>query len=125
MHPIDVLTAAADIVAAHAAKATPGRWAAADLTENGHPGVWWVRFEHADDDGTMSGTVAELETHNGAADAAWIATMAPDVVAPLLVDAFHRAAEVIAWSVHSEEPVAEFPLLSFARRLVTGAEQPA
>jgi hypothetical protein len=123
VHPIDILTTAADIVAAHGAKATPGRWAVVDLTENGYPGVWWVRFEHSDQDGTMSGTVAELETHNGAADAVWIATMAPDIVAPLLVDAFHRAAEVIAWSRYSEEPVAEFSLLTFARCLIAGAGQ--
>lgn len=118
-HPLDILAAARDIVAQRSQLATDGRWSVIDLTDSGHPDVWWVEYESTDDTGTMHGTVAELETVNGRNDADWIALMAPAVVGPLLVDALTRAGEVIAWSRdRPDTAVAEFPLLTFARRLV-------
>jgi hypothetical protein len=118
-HPLDILAAARDILAARSQQASAGLWSATDLTASGHPGVWWVEHECTDDTGALRGVVAELETVNGAHDAAWIALMTPGVVGPLLVDALTRASEVIAWSRdRPDATVAEFPLLTFARRLV-------
>jgi len=59
--------------------ATPPEWSTKDLSDFGHKGVWWVEAETKD----MFCCVAELETVNPKADAAWIATMSPAVAAPL------------------------------------------
>ncbi len=52
-------------------------WAAKDLTEDGHPGVWWVDLRHEDDETTSWSTVADLSNINAAADARWIAALSP------------------------------------------------
>lgn len=122
-HPLDILAAAQDIVAQRCHKASWGRWSVVDLAASGHPGVWWVQCENADETSTKLGTVAELETVNGRHDAAWIALMAPAVVGPLLLDALQRAAEAIAWSRGRPcADVAESPLLTLARQLVDHSE---
>lgn len=99
--PADILDAAADHIQRLAAAATPGSWSATDLSENGHPGVWWVEAIHRGDDATTISTVADLETGNSANDACWIAALSPEVVAPGLERMLRQAATELrsAWSL--------------------------
>lgn len=78
--PSLLLQRAAERLEALARVATPPVWSTKDLSDFGHTGVWWVEAETED----MFTCVAELETVNPKADAAWIATMSPAVAAPLV-----------------------------------------
>jgi hypothetical protein len=84
MTPSELLVAAADRIRDLAAKASPGVWAAKNLTEHGHPGAWWVEVRHEDDETTSWSTVADLSNINSGADARWIAALSP-AVAPALI----------------------------------------
>jgi hypothetical protein len=97
--PSEVLLAAADHIRDLAAAATAGVWTATDLTAHGHKGVWWVESEHHDSDGTMHGTVADL--NYGESDARWIAALSPAIADDLAAVLRQVAAEsdlrIAAW----------------------------
>lgn len=90
--PAQIVEQAADHVAALAAKATAGTWTALDMAPHGHPRVWWVEATHDGEDSSTTGCVADLETVNAANDAAWIAALSPEIVAPGLERMLRQAA---------------------------------
>jgi hypothetical protein len=88
--PSSILSRAADLIRDTAAAASPGVWSATDLTDDGHPGVWWVDCDHTDDEGRTMSTIADCD-RGGGPDARWIALMSP-AVAPMIEQLLRSAA---------------------------------
>ncbi|GAA0632361.1 hypothetical protein GCM10010174_61770 [Kutzneria viridogrisea] len=115
----DILTRAADVLTSLGARATYGTWSATDLTEHGHTGVWWVQHETHDDDGTTYGVIAELDTMNCAANAAWIAAMEPEAVTVHLAQALRLTAAALADPALATQQATVSPLLALARHILS------
>ena len=114
--PSEILSAAAVRVRDLAAEASPGVWSATDLTEDGHPGVWWVDCDHTDEEGRLMSTVADCDRSGG--DARWIAALSPAIAEPLAEALDVAAGTAREMEEDGREVNQSWAMLDLARALV-------